>query len=151
MKWFYRFILPLLLLLSVEVKSQTYTYHSFPDSNITWQGYYGCGVHSNVWKDFWIFNVTGDTSINGILYHNIGNAALADIGCIRETADKKVYFFNYSDFDTCSHERLLYDFSLSVGDVFPMIYDTLTVFAIDTPLYFGIPRRTIHFFCGTLY
>ena len=139
MKWLYRFILPVFVLLTAETKSQTYTYHSFPDSNLTWIGFMGCGVHNTSWRTSWTMRITSDSIINGITYHN-----LSDVGLVREDSSRKVYFFNLTNFDTCSNERLLYDFSLSKDDTLTTILGKLIVTQIDTPNYFGIERRTLH-------
>ncbi|MCX6200031.1 MAG: T9SS type A sorting domain-containing protein [Bacteroidetes bacterium] len=145
MNWCYRFLLPVLVLLSVEAKSQVYTYHPFPDSNIIWQGYTSCGMHGIGSTVDWAYAIKRDTTINGLLYHIIGSATW-DMGCIREDSNKRVYFFNFSTFnlDPSSQERLLYDFSFSVGDTIFSRGIKLTVFRVDTPFYYGVNRRTIH-------
>ncbi len=141
MKWVYRCMLPVLLLLSAEAKSQAYVYHPFPDSNFTWKGYTACiggGGH-------WSCNIRGDTLINGITYKNIGNiASILFMGSIRVDTSKKVFFYNYKEY--VNHERLLYDFSFSVGDTISSLAtgELLNVYLVDTPSYFGIPRRTLH-------
>lgn len=145
MKWCYRFLLPVLFLLSVEAKSQAYTYHPFPDSNIVWEGYTSCGMHGIGSLVGWAYTIKRDTTINGLLYHIIGSATW-DIGCFREDINKRVYFFNFSGFDpdTSTQEHLLYNFSFSVGDTIFSKGIKLTVFRVDTPVYYGVPRRTIY-------
>lgn len=134
MKCSFLFIFPVLLLLSVEAKSQAYNYHPFPDSNIVWHGYKLCGQLGPASYVPWSLRVTGDTTINGLDYKMIGT-----LGCIREDSNKRVYCFKF--WENLSYERLLYDFSLTQGDTF----SGLIAFKVDTPVYYGIPRRTLHF------
>lgn len=139
MKWVCRFIFPVLLLLSVEVKSQAYTYHPFPDSNTTWRGIGQQCAMGNCWPSGYIFSITGDTVINSLTYHKIPGAYY-----FREDSNKRVYYIGWYNLQY-DPERLLYDFSLSAGDT---MYTNLSYYyvvrSIDTILYNGLLRRTLH-------
>ena len=121
----------------ITVKAQTYNYHPFPDSNIIWQGYYSCGVHNTGWTENWSYGMNGDTTMNGRIYHKISG-----FGWEREDSNNRVYFINL--YDTTGQELIMYDFSLSVDDTIAVWGYTLRVTNVDTPSYFGIPRRTLH-------
>lgn len=135
MKWVYRLILPVLLLFSVEAKSQTYNYIPFPDSSYSWKGYTACIGGGGNWSVY----LRGDTIISGIIYKNIGY-----IGSIREDTSKRIFFYNHQQ--NVNYERLLYNFSFSVGDTISSLAtgQLLTVFLVDTPDYFGVHRRSLH-------
>lgn len=132
MKWCYRFLFPVFVLLSVEAKSQAYTYHPFPSSNYTWEGFTNCGAMGNFWTDHWTFQNNGDVGI----YHRIGSSIF-----IRKDSVKRVYL--YSAVDTPSHELLLYDFSLNAGDTMHSNI-TYVVDYVDTLYYNTVWRRTLH-------
>lgn len=145
MKKFYQFLLPLFVLLSVEAKSQAYTYHSFPDSNITWQGYLSCGVNIYEWTSSWTYSVAGDTTIDSYNYQKISSAGYT-IGLVREDSSKRVYGFNLTGFDddTTTLERPLYDFSLVPGDTMFSGKTYFVVDSVDTIYYYGIERKTLY-------
>ena len=138
MKKVYLYILPVLLLLSVEAKSQAYTYHPFPDSNAVWKGYNFCGAMGNASYSYWTLQVTQDTIINGFNYHRV-----SPNGCMREDSAKRVYaLYLLNPFQ----EHLLYNFSFNVGDTMTSWYysNKLIVLSVDTPTYWGVQRRTLH-------
>ena len=145
MKKVYRFILPILLLLSVEVKSQAYTYIPFADSIMSWKGYREICAMGSCWPgSLWSYHTAADTSINNNLYRQIISDNGYLVGCFREDANKKVYFIYAAD--SSSQEKVLYDFSLSIGDSVlrgdPAVF--VKVVNVDTPAYKGIQRRTLH-------
>ncbi len=139
MKFFYSKFLTALLLLcfAFSAKAQTYNYIPFPDSNTTWKGYtIQCAMGSCWVNHHWTYRMSGDTTINNNSYHRINSDFY-----VREDSNKRVYII--SEADSVTPEKLLYDFSLSVGDTIssPAFW---IVRAIDTPSYNGVKRRTLH-------
>jgi hypothetical protein len=106
-------------------------YQPFPTSNAMWRENFG-GIEVNC-EDYQYF-ITGDTIINDLMYHKLQKSGIVyaaggfgcswDIfwsinyyaGCFRnDVSAKKVYYMNpYTD-----TEKVIYDFSLSVGDTIP--------------------------------
>lgn len=141
MKKVCRFVLPILLLLSVEAKSQAYTYLPFPDSNVVWEMRIYHGAQGTTWATNSSVTISGDTIINNFTYHKIGGLGL------REDSAKKIYYIELEN--TGLGESLLYDFSLSLGDTMDLRYPTSWVVTfkvanIDTVTYLGTPRRRLH-------
>jgi len=121
-------------------------YKPFPNANAMWREFFG-GFEFNC-EDYQ-YVITGDTIINDVTYHKLQKSgviyaaggfggcnwsAYSGIndyaGCFRnDIPAEKVYFF---DGET---ERLLYDFSLSIGDTIPKFgeYDyPTTIISIDS-------------------
>jgi hypothetical protein len=105
------------MLITATGFGQTNVYHPFPDSNAVWNeiNYYvgggGC-VPPNYCK--YTNYLQGDTTLNSQLYHKIysnDSTSISYVGGLREN-NKKIYYFD----KTCSHEILLYDFNLNIGD-----------------------------------
>ena len=107
------------------------TYYPFPDSNAVWSEING--LDDPPWRIYHLFGLLNqDTIIDSIKYHKLfsfsdtifteENATF--IGGIREDSLKRVYYKGKNIFEPyiCdSHpdeEKLLYDFSLNVGDTF---------------------------------
>lgn len=132
-------LLPLMLILSLKTVAQAYTYQPFPDSNFTWKGYFIIQppMGSSSYINDWTCRMKGDTTFNKLVYHIVGG-----LGYLREDSTKKVYYIKYAD--TTFHEILLYDFSLSTGDTLHSEGYNYVITAVDTPLYQGLPRRTLH-------
>jgi hypothetical protein len=110
----------LMVLSSVSALAQ-YTL-PFPTSDAEWITVTSVPYNPLVYQYSSLFIIQGDTLINNISYHKIGNGNVAT-GVFR-TEGKKVYYLN--DYRKCSYpgcfsfpdtsEVLLYDFSLQVGD-----------------------------------
>ncbi len=133
MKWVYRFILPILLLLSAEAKSQAYTYHPFPDSNAVWEQWqviYPMGSYTPLPKHYYY---NGDTVIDNTSYHKLfyfRYGINAFHGLIRSDTLKRTFFrWNNSD---DSIEHLIYDFSLMPGDT---LFDLIGHICSINPIY----------------
>jgi len=132
------------------------TYNPFPTDSAYWS------VESRNWglDPVWglctgtsHYNMLGDTVINSIQYSkiylstkddgpfNIQNAMY--FGALREDSLKRVYARRPTD----TLERLLYDFSLNVGDTVCLDFLNLgcfPVYNVDTILFAGKQRRQIH-------
>jgi hypothetical protein len=119
--------------LTTCVYAQTSVYHTFPDSVASWKVSWsdeGC-FSSSIPASEYIYSISGDTILGLNTYRKITRQispcgfccsppfySLTDyIGAFREDiAQKKMYFF----YNNSTIERLLYDFSLAVGDtLFP--------------------------------
>ena len=116
-------------------KAQAYDYIPFP-SRLTWHGctttcFQGC------WESSWSAIMDGDTTINNLVYHTCNSFPL-----LREDSTKKVYWV--SSRDSVFHEILLYDFSLGAGDTMFSNQRQFIIAKVDTPVYNGIPRRTLY-------
>ena len=113
--------------------SQTSVYHPFPTSDALWREYRkfpkGMGAYDDY--DYHQF-ISGDTLINGKMYHKIYKSGNAGSGCMSgpscNSYAKTSYYQNkltgYFREDASKHiyapgqptEELLYDFNITVGD-----------------------------------
>src|SRR5687768_12812863 len=91
--------------------AQTYDYIPLPDPNFVWKGYYTCAAQGRGWTEDWIFELTKDSLINNLTYHGI-EYQTGYLWWLREDSTHKVYLI----WPSIPQERLLYDFSLQVGD-----------------------------------
>ena len=153
-----KLLLVILLFCANSGKSQTWIYHSMPDSNAVWnfEAINPCPQIVNLFQNFSI-TISGDTTINSITYHklftpfvfesyigtNCGSTFPGYKGAIRQdTLLKSVYIvkpFNNT-------EQLLYDFTLQVGDTLKGVIasisvDADTVISIDSILVGGSYRK----------
>ena len=129
----YLLALTILILTFKFGSSQTNVYYPFPDSNAIWVEYLNGGVPPDLSTDdhgIFIFN---DTIIGNYSYHKLYESGAWSFGTPQlhyysniymgafrqDTLQKKVFFMA----DTASHERLLYDFNLNVGDTLPATYN----------------------------
>jgi hypothetical protein len=144
--------LSLFIFISVQVNSQSSVYHEFPDSNATWNFHnfnYCWFPQGSSTDDLYSYILSGDTVINGIVYHQLftpfiqhnGNGQCSSMpigyrGALREeVANKKVYYVKPLN----TNEELLYDFNLAVGDTITGVLSAIsnipnTVISIDTIL-----------------
>ncbi len=123
--------LALLLFLLTETKAQQY--HPFPTSDGAWL--YGLTDDFHQWTySFTAYVLQGDTTIGGGQYKKISNGSYA--GAMRES--NKIIYFVPAD---SSHEYVLYNFNLTVGDTIINPFggsvdnkDTITVVQVDSVL-----------------
>ena len=134
-------MLPVLLLLSVEAKSQAYTYVPFPDSSFTWQGRVTChtGSHGGSYDNHWTFNLVGDTTLGGFTYHKLRKDSATYPSYIREDSTRKVYLYN----GVTATDQLVFDFGVGIGDTANCAGAIYVVSSIDTINYNGILRRRL--------
>ncbi len=108
--------LSILLFFIVEfglIQGQSYV--SFPDSNAFWSGitiYQGTCDPPDYCK--YTYFLQGDTTIDLLTYHKLysnDSSSISYLGGLRED-DKRIYFYDKN----CTHNILLYDFNLTVGD-----------------------------------
>lgn len=133
-----------ILFLSAAVRGQTY--HPLLKTTAWYERYLGLAIDPDT---FW-YCVDGDTIINSIGYTKIRQTNDTCLHLLREdTVQRRVYGMMYylrSYGDTT--ERLIYDFSLSVGQQMP-VYNpypsTATLIAVDTIGTNAGPRRRFHF------
>jgi hypothetical protein len=140
MKQVYRFILPILLLLSVEAKSQAYTYHPFPVANAIWLGhikYCSLGPCTTLPEPY---SMDADTIVNNILYHKVLRSNNFPLALVREDSSRRVFYIDVHD---TVPERILYDFTLGSGDTMFSGQHFFVVTAVDTLNYLGVLRRTL--------
>ena len=140
------------IFLSSTIYCQTNIYHPFPESGAIWRMEWGeqsCFLNGLPQAEYrYIMN--GDTLINSAIYHQIyrevalpyfcgpfyPNGAGYMGGIRQDTIIKKIW---YLPFDSTS-EKLLYDFSLTVGDTLPKFicdlygYQNTTISSIDSIL-----------------
>ena len=133
-------------------KAQDYKYNPFPTKNAIWVEHY-----SSVSKSYaYCYGMkNNDTLINGLSYHivykstdTIFQPSEAVFG-IREDSLKRVYkidfICNYTNPALCNHEKLMYDFNLSLGDtVFINNYPYVLTY-IDTVKYENSYRKVLTF------
>ncbi len=122
------FILLLFSSTTFYANGQTSIYHEFPDSNSLWnfESSGHCFLFSQTFTDFYSITFAGDTVIQGQNYHKLSSPFVKMVGthscgvneagykgAIREDVTaRKVYYFSQSD----TTEKLLYDFTMEVGD-----------------------------------
>jgi hypothetical protein len=145
------------LLFSFSCKSQSWIYHTFPDSAASWNIsiFAECGMFGTGYTTY-SFQLTGDTNINGQTYHKLsipfvyethtGTCFISQTtgyqAALREDiADKKVYIV-WPD----SSEQLLFDFTMEVGDILTGYMATMSgsievVQSIDSVLVNGTYRK----------
>jgi hypothetical protein len=151
-----RYLLFILLFISLGSNGQTSVYHPFPDSAAVWNiNYYAdCWIFGTAYANYSI-TISGDTLINSQTYHKLitpyilggytGSCGIAPFagyrGAIRQDIpDKKVFYVPPTD----SIEELLYDFNMELGDPVPgyiNMYNTNTVQDIDSVLVGGSYRK----------
>ncbi len=126
------FISILFLQLAIA-KGQAWIYHPMPDSNAVWRQYHLNWSGGPTGCDFeYQYTMNSDTIIGTYTYHKIYTTGIGNIYCPPEyyyhfyvggmrqdIPAKKVYFHSYND----TTERLLYDFSLNVGDTIKRYYN----------------------------
>ena len=130
------------------------TYCLFPDSNAVWSEVND--IDDPPWRIYHLFGLLNqDTIIDSIKYHKLfsfsdtiftrENATF--VGGIREDSLKRIYYKGKNVFESYlidphpDEEKLLYDFSLNVGDTFRLNHsyafsedDSLVVSKIDSLL-----------------
>ena len=94
---------------------QAQTYVPFPDSNATWSeiDFYQGYCYPPSYCKYTLF-INGDTIINSQAYHKIysnDSSSNSYRGGLREN-NKRIYYFDKD----CTHDILLYDFNLNIGD-----------------------------------
>ena len=137
------YYLILFFTLSISTFGQTSVYHSFPDSNVTWN--FKCydsgsaGGGNSAYAKY-SYLMTGDTTISGISYHKISCPdtscvsgccwqGLGYLGAFREDIpNKKVYYRLPND----TSETILYDFNLNKGDTGHTAKLTYYVYRMDS-------------------
>jgi hypothetical protein len=137
----------------MSVKVQQYV--PFPDSNAYWSEYYSNYGYPNYKYTYFI---KGDTILNSLTYHKIysddSTSTIKYIGGLREY-NKRIYYIDRY----CSHNILLYNFNLNVGDSMKlscMLCDTPTVYtkltSIDSVILTNMKyRKRLNFDNGTYY
>lgn len=106
----------------------------FSDSSNIWNyTYFSSGIMPPF---FWQFSdyYSGDTIIRGINYKQLWHACDMDFAFIREDTLLHKVFAILPVYGTDTAEKLLYDYTLNVGDTFRTIYDRYYVYNIDSVL-----------------
>lgn len=129
-------VLAFMLLQFAPAKSQSYTYAPFPVNNFVWEGYTYFSAQSQSWVEYWTYSNQGDTVVNGITYHKIASGTFT-----REDSLMRVYL---SSNLFSANEKLLYDFSLSVGDTLLSGQTTFVIDSVDTITYYNTIRKTLY-------
>ena len=126
------YVLTSLFLFCCVQMANAQDYIPFPTSNAMWREY-SSSFEGHCYD--YQYLITGDTIINGLIYHklhlsgveypysgwdecnmNAGREINYYAGCFRnDTLAKKVYLYG-------EPEKLIYDFSLSVGDTIPTLF-----------------------------
>ncbi len=153
-----KLLLVILLFYAISGKSQTWIYHSMPDSNAVWnfEAINPCPQIVNLIQNFSI-TISGDTTINSITYHklftpyvmesyigtNCGSTFPGYKGAVRQdTSLKRAYVVKPFN----NIEQLLYDFNMQIGDtvkgvIASISVDADTVISIDSILVGGSYRK----------
>lgn len=137
----------LALLLSGMLTASAMPYIPFPTANAIWTIRHG---NSDMPPDYSIIGLkTGDTVISGKTYHKVYRSK--DIvldeseycGGLREDAFKHVYYYDAAN----RVERMIYDFSVAIGDTIRELGNTPTgiVHSIDSVKIAGTWHRRINF------
>lgn len=119
-------LLIFILLLPVYIAAQDYI--PFPDSNAVWKVYSVPYPPDEPWTaKHYDYIILGDTLINNLHYtqlykieYNLYCSDIADtfyIGAYRNDVPNKIVFFNQDN-----EEKILYNFSLGIGDTIPTSY-----------------------------
>lgn len=147
-----KFMLFSWLLMTAFTNGQSTTYHPFPEGNATWNYIYFQQFMSMPPNDYELVNYSytfsGDTLINNLTYHKLitpfPNAYVVGYGyrgAIRQDiVEKKVFFIPPTEIS----ERVLYDFTMQVGDTVkgvPYYSPRDTVQSIDSVLIGNIFRK----------
>ncbi len=137
-----------LLAWSLGLKAQAESYHPFPTENFMWIGtdWYMYDASCSVHDDYNLF-VSGDTVINGQVYHKLyqNGHMWADcpppgyeyyneyVGAFNQDSLAKKVFFIRNGMDSA---QLAYDFNLSEGDTVSttvcVVFENSTVQSIDS-------------------
>ena len=151
------FLLVFFLLVTI-CKSQTYT--PFPDSNAVWKVVWFT-FPGQYYEEHFEYFTDGDTLLYDTLYTKIkkieynvfcslDTISIEYAGAFRnDTANKKVYYIQVFP----PIKKILYDFSLNVGDTVPhsfqnVLYPTLTVKDVDTVYINDEPRKRYKYWLG---
>ena len=141
------------ILLTFNMRAQTFVYHHFPDSSAIWNLNSHlvmslCPPNGPTVDQYYSITFAGDTVINALTYHKLFTPYIQIIpsscppypigykGALREdTLAKKVYYVPPSN----SSEQLLYDWTMQVGDTVKGFLETYampvdTVYSIDSVL-----------------
>jgi len=138
-----------LFICELNVNAQTNVYHPFPYSNAQWR------VNGSYWNcyptcDIYQYTTGTDTSISTHTYTKIYQSGIYQLsfwdsvyrGALRnDTLNKRVYFVDKDS----TNERLLYDFSLSVGDT---VFDFMPGYAVGN---YGVISSIDSVLVGTNY
>lgn len=133
------------LLLTVFTNGQSTTYHPFPEGNATWNYSYFQQFMAMPPNDYelatYSYTFTGDTIINNLTYHKLstpfakphvtGSGYRAAIR--QDIVGKKVFVIPATE----TSEKILYDFTMQVGDTIkgnPYYLSRDTVQSIDSVL-----------------
>ena len=157
-------IIFMLLALCLKLNAQQYTYKPFPTNNAIWSEKYLKWNTTNQNYDVYYnkFALTGEDTLmhNKVykkLYYFTRNTFIKDsaicFGGLREDSLKRVYYIGFTDAQSITptpvslnQEKLLYDFSLNVGDkLYNIIDSSIMVASIDTVLIGGIYRKQFSF------
>ena len=142
-------------------------YVPFPTSNAVWRGNYADWSGLGITGYWWQYNqtISGDTLINGVLYHNLEETTIQEeynlqpwylisstflgthyVGAFREDSTRRIYFWR-GGFPS---EDLIYDFNLSEGDSFVNILSQgyyLHIISIDSFFDGSVFRKKYSYSC----
>lgn len=122
-----KLILLITVILTLSSMAQKSDYYPFPDSNAQWNMYLSIIIFPNtVYDEFYSIIISGDTIINGILYHKLTIPFVQSIeksmnspntigykgGIRQDIINRKVYIIPPDSIT----EQLLYDFNMQIGD-----------------------------------
>ncbi len=105
-------VIALIIQFALIANCKAQQYVPFPDSNAYWSEFYSNYGYPNYKYTYFI---KGDTILDSISYHKIysddSTSTISYIGGLREY-NKRIYLF----YSYCTHNILLYNFNLTVGD-----------------------------------
>ena len=123
------FFITIALLQFSFAHAQAWKYHPMPDSNAVWRVDYSWAMcYPICWQ--YQYTISGDTLIGSKSYSKLYMSGIQESswfnyycgGMRNDTINRKVYFVDTNS----TNEKLLYDFTLTVGD---------TIFSMDTLMY----------------
>lgn len=121
-------------------------YYAFPDSNATWSMIRKAGAMGNIFWAGYSYNFGSDTTINTKTYHSIEVSSGPHIGpslfFLRNDTFALTYILN-----TNNEERILYDFSMQVGDTITNFFwgNNMELLSISTVQLINSERRLFNF------
>lgn len=143
------YVLLIVTCLCPGLRAQTYSYLNYPDTGMRWHGYRLFCVHGFSTAYPFMNYIKEDTLIDGLKYYYVSQTLNTPsfIGYVRQDSAKVLHCL-YRDSGFNWQEAPFCDFSLNVGDSLVSNQYTFYVNLVDTPIYNGIPRKTLHVTCS---
>lgn len=128
----------LISMLLIQIGAKAQVYHPMPDSNAVWKEWYAALIQTpySFYTDHFL---DGDTTINSFTYNKVYANVYSPTtgvyvynrydGAMRDDSVARTVYFVPKD---SANEVLLYDFNLTVGQVFPLTWYSRVNYYPDT-------------------